>query len=160
MKLQTVLRTRVKKIRIIFFLLPAFLFTAKAASSQPAISPEQTVISFYEWYLKWDNKPQNDTATLSRYVTKWRLRKNSEFMHSGVDGDPPVLTAKDSAFFEPEDEDADYFTKTQDVMDDDWKQVYLTQPIVKNGTATAILTFGSLPDQQNLDITLKLENGI
>ena len=115
---------------------------ATVAAEKPA--PDEVVKSFYKWYLaqyKAERFPlRDDRAVLKSYITKSLLYKMD---HGG-----------------PDDRDADYFTKSQDIVDE-WDDSMLVKSTkIAGNKATVVFTMGKTElNTMHVTLTLRVENG-
>lgn len=136
MKLSTLLVTAL--IAAVIVILPA---NSRAQTS----TPQQTVRSFYKWYVhevNADRYPLKNKVTLQKYVTG-RLIARIRKAQASEDG-----------------LDADYFLSAQD-FDKDWERnITVSNLVVKGDTTTlSVLLDGKLIPKHRLKVVLKKEGG-
>lgn len=120
----------------------AFCQVAAAASGAPG-TPEKRLVAFYTWYLSRIENGQAPVASergeLRRYVSESTLKTLVRRYNRGT-------------------LDSDYFTKSQDVLDDWPEHIAVSDVAIKGRTATARVVLGAT-EKLNLFVSLVLETG-
>jgi hypothetical protein len=145
----------------IFSLIYVLIFLSSstlAANSQCDQSPDCTARSFYIWYI---DKIENNVeplykckTTLSKYISRSLLIK----IYKWIDDENQEATfLNDPDFYGSLN--ADYFIKSQDILNDWAKNITTTQTKIKKGVAVTIVTLGATNDtRRNLTVSLKRES--
>jgi hypothetical protein len=133
--------------KLIAICLPTLLLSllVQAASSsgvhqlsQHAVSPEEVVRQFYDWYLRADlpSPKKKNLATFRKYVTQRLLKQQM---------DPEV--------------DADLFVDAQD-FDEAWKNnISVSKATIRGQQATVEVSLNGKQFSRKLRVTLRQENG-
>jgi hypothetical protein len=104
-----------------------FSALVSAANVSTHTSPEDVLKSFYSWYIRDVQAMKipilNDRTTLKTYVSSRRIGQVDQLIKTG-------------------EYDADYFTKSQDVMDDWAENIAISNVEIKGNKATAIVVLG------------------
>ncbi|QAU24864.1 DUF3828 domain-containing protein [Dyella sp. M7H15-1] len=123
-----------------------YALCSHAASSQRISSPEAAVKAFYSWYVGTESKSK--FPLLDDHIYAYVEKKTVDALRRDYEQDN--LPG-----------DADYFTKTQDLDEDDWsKHMLIRPPVMLGEVAVIIATFGSGPTKSNVIIFLRKQDNL
>jgi hypothetical protein len=118
--------------------------SAQALSAENAVAVEAQVNSFYTWYLPATSKKGDPLRTARA--------KMNQFVSKALLAEIDKLIADD-------DLDADYFTQSQDNLEDWPSNIMASNTQVKANRATTVLTLGaSKKTKRKLQVTLIKED--
>ena len=129
--------------RILFVSL-IFLCTFETfAGERSERTPNEFLTTFYGWYLNelvsYKSPVFDDKKSLGKYVSRGAIRRISRGYATGA-------------------YDNDYFTKSQDVMDDWLSDISVSGVVIKGGGASAVVMLGNV-NKWSLKVIMKKVNG-
>lgn len=131
-------------------LVTALNLTASAtpAAAQTSLTPEATVHSFYEWYVRTLNQNDEPIEKHPKEISKFVTRR--------------LINSINRVLKSPDGLDADFFLSAQD-WDKDWeKNISVSKAVIRGPQATVSVTLKGGPGFGNhrLRLGLRKEDGV